>query len=364
MKNTQWLTLAIALASTTLALAQETDVIRERIPLPPPEDVLLEPGLATVMDGEPMPMLVAADRLADAAKAQAGARRTMMLAQAGGDALGMASGAVTRDVLAASPLAVSSPRTPSALVIPKEAGDAKSLTEVEEDLGVMAHILGKALNSDDKAARAMGIAVFGRAAVAGASPQNLYIEGQGANFLLNVNFPLQPPPSKEPVTEAKEQTNNAWEEAKREMARPGGKGQGGADPFTVFEERFGGEPWNVKLPVAEYDADKVEKLKTDLITALKNAGNIRRLKADETVTVVVSGGDAGVMTKSFKTAGGKPGTTKTDRVVIAKASSGEQRRVDSPAKLIFRVKKADADAFQNGKLDFDAFRKKVAVLSI
>ena len=111
-------------------------------------------------------------------------------------------------------------------------------------------------------------------------------------------------------------------------------------------------------------ADKVEKLKADVITALKNAANIRRLKSDEMVTVVVSGGEAGVVTKSLKSAGGKPVTAKSERIVIAKSSSGEQRRTDSPVKLIFRVKKADADAFQNGKLDLDAFRKKVAILNI
>ncbi|MGC3959495.1 MAG: hypothetical protein QM813_16575 [Verrucomicrobiota bacterium] len=359
MKNTKLFTIAIAVVSTTLALAQETDVIRERVPVPLPEDVLIDPGFG----GQPMP-LIAADRRTETAKAQVGARKTMTLAQAGGGAFGAVSGEAGDDVFVASPFAVPSSRSPRALVIPKDAGDPKSFAEVEEDLGVMAHILSKALNSDDKAARAMGIAVFGRASVAGASPQNLYIEGHGAIFLLNVSIPLQPPPNKDLNLEAKEQPSNEWEEAKREMSRPGGKGQGGADPFMAFEERFGGEPWNVKLPVAEYDADKVEKLKADVITALKNAANIRRLKSDETVTVVVSSGEAGVLTKSFKSAGGKPGTTKTERVVIAKSSSGEQRRVDSPAKLIFRVKKADAEAFQTGKLDFDAFRKKVAVLSI
>jgi len=33
-------------------------------------------------------------------------------------------------------------------------------------------------------------------------------------------------------------------------------------------------------------------------------------------------------------------------------------------KRVFRVRKADADAFQSGKLDLDAFSKKVTVIAL
>ncbi len=50
--------------------------------------------------------------------------------------------------------------------------------------------------------------------------------------------------------------------------------------------------------------------------------------------------------------------------MVAKATSGDRSRAGGAAKLIFRGRKADAEAFQNGKLDFDDFRKKVTVLAI
>jgi hypothetical protein len=68
------------------------------------------------------------------------------------------------------------------------------------------------------------------------------------------------------------------------------------------------------------------------------------------------------MTKAFRSAGGKSGDFKEERKVVAQVSTGERARVADAAKLIIRARKADADAFQNGKLDFDAFRKKVTVL--
>jgi hypothetical protein len=349
MKNKEWVTMGITLVSVALTMAQPTDVIRERTPLPPEEDVLIERDVATALSEHRAQLALAADQVAEA-KAQAGAQRKLLLAQAGGGGgFGREFGLATHQ------------RSPRALVIPKEASDAKSLGEVEEDLGVMAHILDKAVSSGDKSARAMGIAVFSKFPGAAAAPQNLYVEGHGAIFLLDVNYPLLPPPAKEDKEEAKEPVNNEWEEARREMARPG-KGQPGDNPFEIFEERYGGDAWNVKLPSAEYDADKVEDLKKDLIGALKNAANIRRLKSDETVTVVVTGAEAGVVTKSFKSTSGKPGSSKTERVVVAKSLAGERARVNDSAKLIIRARKADAEAFQNGKLDFDAFRKKATVL--
>jgi hypothetical protein len=353
MKNRKLLALGVTLVSVTLALAQETDVVRERNPLPA-DQAAVERDLAA-MQGQRAQTAAKAERLAEVSHLEAVMQRKLALAQVDSGAFGYEAVADSFTTMPA--------RSPRALVIPKEAGDAKSFAEVEEDLGVMAHILDKAVVDGDKTARAMGITVSGRAFVAGAAPQNLYVEGYGAIFLLKVNFPLQPPPNKETEVDVKEPVNNEWEEAKREMTRPGGKGQGGADPFIAFEERYGMEPWNAKSPSAEYDASKVEDLKKGVIGALKNAANVRRLKADETVTVVVNGADARMMTKSIKSSGGRYGNAKPDAVTVSKASSGERSKVSAGAKLIFRVRKADAEAFQNGKLDLDAFSKKVAVIA-
>lgn len=349
MKNTKWVTLGIAFASVSLVMAQETDIVRERVPA---EEAVLAREVAGLAEQRAQ-LATTAGRLSEV-KAQADSQR-VFLTQAGGAPVAGIAGFGSEFGYAPRQ------RTARALVIPKEANDAKTLSEVEEDLGVMSHILDKAVSGGDRAARAMGISVFSKYS-GGATPQNLFIEGHGAIFLLNVNFPLQPPPKVEEEAEAKEPVNNEWEEARREITQPG-KSQGGGDPFGLFEARYGSDvAWNGKMPLAEYDADKVEDLKKNVIAALKNAANIRRLKSDETVTVVVTGVDAATLSKAAKSFAAKPDAPKGERATTAKPTSGERARVAEPAKLIIRARKADAEAFQNGKLDFDAFRKKVTML--
>ena len=121
----------------------------------------------------------------------------------------------------------SASRAGRALVIPKEAGDPKELTETEEDLNVMARILEKAASGrDDKHPHAMGIAIQGNLFGSGSSsvPRNLYIEGHGALFFLNVNFPLLAPPTKSSESDAKDATSTEWEEARRELYQKPGSG--------------------------------------------------------------------------------------------------------------------------------------------
>src|SRR5204862_5958190 len=81
-----------------------------------------------------------------------------------------------------------------ALVIRTSDSDAKEQANLEEDLAVMSRILDKTMSKnldDDRANRFMGISVL--FAPGSGSIRNLYLEGYGALFLLNVNFPLLPP---------------------------------------------------------------------------------------------------------------------------------------------------------------------------
>jgi hypothetical protein len=260
-----------------------------------------------------------------------------------------------------------------ALVIPKEAGDPKEFAETEEDLNVMARILEKAASGrDDKHPHAMGIAIqtsiFGSPTV----PKNLYIEGHGALFFLNVSFPLLAPATKNSETDAKEKTSTEWEEARRELYQRPGSGF----EFNWKSATTGGL-------TEEYDADKVEDLKRDVTAALKNASHIRKLKSDETVTVVVSGrsasgetrivkrssgggGDGGGNAASGETrtvkksSGGGGGTAASTRitVAVAKSTGGESHGT----RLILRARKADIEAFQKDKISLDDFRKKVTMI--
>ena len=348
MKTTK---LAIALAalatSAGFALAQNEDVIRERLPVPPsPPDALVEAQVE-----QELQLAASKDQLKQAERSLNSSRNTMRLAQAkAGEAKGL-----TRTMSSGGWRSGSGANR--TLVIPKDAGDAKNLTEVEEDLNVMAHILDKAATGDSKASRAMGITVFGRTPGFGGSSPNLYIEGYGAVFFVNVNYPLLPAPDKEADTEVKEKKPSEWDEAKREMTGPAA---GGADTFFSFSEGFDRQFVWEGGSAAAYDAAKVEDLKGDIIAALKNASHIRKLKPDEVVTVVVTGASAGGGGRTIKGSGNKPGLPKEEPLVI-EMKAGE--RAPAPGKLVLRTRKSDAEAFQSGKLNLDEFKKKVTVVT-
>jgi hypothetical protein len=261
--------------------------------------------------------------------------------------------------------------TGRSLVIPQESMPAKAITDAEEDLNVMARILDKAANDGgDKAGRAMGITLSSRS---GGAPQNLYLGDYGAIFFLNVNYPLLPPPVADSSTNAKENTSNEWEEARREISQPPqpnpfGGGGGGFGGFGGGSGYQNGGTWTAATS-QDYDADKVEELKKDVITALKNAAHIRNLKSDEVVTVVVTGPGTTVSLKSKKSAGGEDAKDSDDSDTFEGAVknfqylfTGDRPMAGPSAKLIIRAKKSDADAFQKGSLNFDQFRKKVTVI--
>ncbi len=241
-----------------------------------------------------------------------------------------------------------------ALIIPKEAGDPKDFADAEEDLNVMARILEKAAaGREGKNRHAMGIWVndgFSSSSM----PKNLYIEGHGALFFLNVNFPLLPPATKSSEAETKEKTSTEWEDARRELYRPSGSG------FDSFEFHLKNIPW-VAGSAEAYDSEKVDDLKRDLIAALKNAAHMRNLKSDETVTVVVSGrgsGSADRLWRKAAAAGSGGGTGARAPVAIYKSAGGDARGT----RLILRARKADVDAFQKDKLNLEEFRKKVSAI--
>lgn len=296
-----------------------------------------------------------ADHMREVERALVASQSAVQVAQAqAGDAIARAPRAMTFT-------GVRKGSASRALIIPKDPADTKGLAEAEEDMNVMAHILDKAASEDRKSGRAMGIPVYGRFGWGGGtSPQNLFIEGSGALFFLSVNYPLLPAPDKDASPEAKQKPVSEWDTAKKEMAEPSGGSANNVFAFAAdsFDHAFAWEGGSS----APYDAEKVEDLKADLIPALKNAANIRRLKSDDTVTVVVTGTSALAGGKTFKA---KPEDKLTRRrqeeLVVADEKSTE--RPPAPAKLVLRVKKSDADSFQNGKLSLDDFKKKVTVMN-
>jgi hypothetical protein len=183
--------------------------------------------------------------------------------------------------------------------------------------------------------------------------RNIYLEGYGAIFVLNVRFPLLPQPEKKEPINNNESTSTEWDEARKEVLGGGADNEGD----RVFRQVTGG-------PAMEYDAQKVEDLKTALLEALKNAAHLRGVKPEENITLMVLGAE-GVSERVVKVVA-EPGTAASARsraASLATAESGRSARTRGESALTMRVKKSDVDAFAKGKIKLDEFRKRTAVLA-
>jgi hypothetical protein len=242
------------------------------------------------------------------------------------------------------------------LIIPKDAPDAKNVTETEEDMSVMARILEKAASSKrQKLERTASVNIWSLSG-SSANPRNLFIDGLGALFFLNVNYPLLPPPTKE-QTESKSEGNSEWEKTWKELHHPQGSASDFSFNFTPFDS--GSYVYATGGPAEEYDEDKVTELKENLIAALKNASHIRRLKGDDTVTVIVTGRSPG-STAKVTTRRSQNGSSSSSS--SSSWSSTSRSGSQAPAaRLIIRAKRSDIESFQKDKLSADDFRKKVTM---
>lgn len=241
------------------------------------------------------------------------------------------------------------------LVIPKDAADAKSLSDTEEDMSVMARILEKAASGkSEKGERHAGHYIWAVGSSGGTS-KNLFIDGYGALFFLNVNFPLLPPATKEKTSEPKSGGDSEWETTYKELHPSQENGSSLYYSYNI-DLLDSSNPFGSSGSVEEYEEDKVTELKENLTAALKNASHIRRLKGDDTVTVVVTGRGAGSGPRAVRRLQNNNSSSSTSWVMTPRTGS------QAPAaRLIIRAKKSDIESFQKDKLSADEFRKKVTV---
>ena len=236
------------------------------------------------------------------------------------------------------------------LVIPASEMDSKEYAQVNQDLAVMSRILEKAAgkaSQDNESFSALNIPLH--SVSLSRSWRSLHLDGYGALFFLNVRMPLVGPPASTAKEKAPTQDNSTWEQTKRELY--------GARPSFDFG-------YDIKLeqrlakPEA-FDEQKVEKLKRSLLEALKNAANLRHLKPDETITIVVTGGNTSGIFRVL--------TMKRDRQNKNELSVAEPetRHSGAPGQSVMtiRVKKADVDAYAAGKLSFEEFSAKASTLN-
>ncbi len=233
------------------------------------------------------------------------------------------------------------------LIVQGPKANPATFTRLQEDLAIMSRILSKAIARDvdtDKQ-REVAMGIFLSSGPSSRRLQNMYLDGYGALFLVNVRFPLVAPAAKKEETPEKP-ADTTWEEARRE----------------VFGGRESDRRWKINrqtVRVVAYDAERVEDLKKDLLEALKNAANLRDVKDDEHIVVIATGPGGGAV-------------SKTKRVVVHKADNdehafeyatadGELAAGRRETTLTVRVKKSDVDDFAKGKLSLEQFQKKAQI---
>ncbi len=238
------------------------------------------------------------------------------------------------------------------LVIPTAEIKPQDMVTLMEDMTIMCRIFDKkstqSYPTTGRYRSSLGFSMpFSRDS---RSIKAMYVQGYGALFLTTVDFPLSPPPQTEEKEETKEEdADPVWEQTKQEMFSP-------QEASRRTPER----------PEENYDADKVENLKTTLIKALKHAANIRALKPDESVILTVTG--SGISSNVDKIVMNKNNQlllhTKNRNIVqILGSPSLSDLGISSPTVLTIRAKKADIDAFAKGQLSFDQFTQKTLLLS-
>jgi biopolymer transport protein ExbD len=183
--------------------------------------------------------------------------------------------------------------------------------------------------------------------------QATYVQGYGALYFVEVNFPLTPPPGPEQQQESADAEGDAdpiWRQAEL-----------GTLPSTSRQINI--MPLNYGRT---YHPDKIEQLKTDLTKALRHASNIRNMAAEEWVIVSVTGADHDSPAARYSTYGNLPGGARTYGYYRDVASAARELAPDGPtinyrsfSVLTLRAKKSDIDAFAKGELDYDGFSQRV-----
>ncbi len=236
-------------------------------------------------------------------------------------------------------------------IIPAAEIEREDHLAIERDIYVMSHIFDRVLRKPVN--RIGGVFTvmddfFGRDSHV---TQVIYADGYGAMFFMDVDFALVGPP---PASEAKEpnmpeeKVDTAWKQAERELYAPPNVTRGrGAE----------------NRPGPEYDAEKVELLKRNLVETLKHAANIQALKSDEWVILTVTG-RAIISTMVVDQGKGVEWIFHSGKWVPV---TGEPRTrlyaTPAPSVLTIRAKKSDIDAFSNGELDFNKFYERTQLLA-
>jgi hypothetical protein len=240
--------------------------------------------------------------------------------------------------------------TTRTLVLPAVDASAEQLGQIREELAIMSRLLAKA--TDPESAKRGGFRInlgdidFGQTTDLDA----LYLDGYGAVFLLEVDYPLvEPAKVAEKKTEPKPDKDAAWEKARREI-----NGTDHDSDLDAADDDAPAEPAGVP-----YDAEKVAALRQRLLEVFRHATNLKAVKPGEDIVLRISGRSVRpphvAQLPVYIT---NPTMTKRYGVQAFATSSPSEPIIST---LTLRAKKSDVDAFATGQLSAEEFARKVAV---
>jgi hypothetical protein len=238
------------------------------------------------------------------------------------------------------------------LIIRSGKVDPKTFSQLQEDLAIMSRIVEKsAADYRDDREEVAGIPIL--ALNNGKAVRALYLEDYGILFTLTVNMPLQPEPRMEQVEEKPQAVNEEWNEARNEL----------------FGERRTHAVRADRAPRREFDQHQLDEFRDSLTEALRNAGNIRNLRENDWITIVVRGLGSALEVEApldllvRSGYGGafnaQPRETFSPNATI---SVSTQDRTPDGSTMVLRVKKGALDEFARTKGSPEEFRKKVTVV--
>jgi len=248
-------------------------------------------------------------------------------------------------------------RAADVLVVPAGQMSIEDLSDATEDMMVMERILQTKLGtapSTRSAGYTSGYGVYGNWMSMGLDAralQSVYLQGYGALFTMEVDYPLAPGPETQDETsepENQSQEDPLWRQMQMEVLHS-----------ETAERRQAPSEEGPK-----YSAEKVEALRTNAVETLKHASNIRVLKSDDVVVVTITGIAPAHIESVTSALGSKDiivamnGTTQVyegglpENIALAVV----------PTALTLRAKVVDIKSYAAGDLNTEQFRDRVQIL--
>jgi hypothetical protein len=238
---------------------------------------------------------------------------------------GYGAGMIAVDPSEAVPTRVTSPPT----VVLNDDSDPPVVARLEEDLSVFQHLLQRNVSRSVGATRVrLGIPMLVTSRQDG---RTTYIQGWGALFQLQMDFPVTAPTRGKSAGVAKD-ADSDWEKAKRQ----------------IYLGVVGEPADDAQDNGSAFDANQVESLKSEVIATFKFADHLRDVRPEERVTVLVRG--------ASPTAGSiQLGRVSTPRQYTGVVTNGHH------GYLTLSVTKRDITEWVTGAQTFNDFIKKVRI---